>query len=606
MKEKRLEIRKGTPYPLGVTVVEDGSINVVMEAKGKESCGIILYHLKTKEEIKINFLEEHRIGNVCSIKLPKEVADLYSYNLFENDEVMIDSYAKKVTGNTIWGKDSRETIRCHMKQKSFDWQDDALPMTPYKDSIFYLLHVRGFTKHQSSKVKNKGTFEGLVEKIPYLKSLGITAIEMMPAYDFHEIEVVKDRKITMEQMVESYKENKENPKVNYWGYKTGFYFTPKNAYGAKGDGVQSFKEMVKELHRNGIEAIMQFYFPITVKKSYVIEVLKYWKQEYHVDGFRLLGENLPIEEIVTDVLFYNTKILYQEEVANRVYEQEIIPNYKNLAVYNEDFMKRMRQFLKSDEGSLQPALYAMKKHNNQSAVMNYMSNYNSFTMLDMISYNKKHNEDNGEGNQDGTPHNYSWNCGFEGKTKKKNIVEFRKKQYKNALALLFLSKGTPLLLAGDEFCNSQGGNNNPYCQDNAVTWLNWKELETNGEIFSYVQELIALRKEYKMICQDEVFKMTDYLSCGYPDLSYHSEAAWKLESDESKTYAGVLYSGNSSFLYIAYNMHWEKHELALPKLPADMTWKILLQTSQEKTTIEPKSILVAPRTVTVLCGIKKG
>lgn len=281
-------------------------------------------------------------------------------------------------------------------------------------------------------------------------------------------------------------------------------------------------------------------------------------------------------------------------------------------------MHSLRKFLKSDESSLQPALYFLRNNGRAIGHIHYLSNFNSFTLQDLVSYNKKQNEENGENELDGTNNNFSWNCGVEGKTKKKIITTLRKKQYKNALTLLLLSQGTPLLVAGDEFGNSQNGNNNPYCQDNNITWINWRDLETHKECFNYTKNLISLRKSYPVFLQEE-FKMTDYLSCGYPDLSYHGEAGWTLTNKESECFAGIMYWGDyfkyengekSPSIYIAYNMHWEKHDFALPKLPKGMKWKVLLDTTTQnldetkkedkKNPLGKKSIEVNERSIMIL------
>ena len=220
-----------------------------------------------------------------------------------------------------------------------------------------------------------------------------------------------------------------------------------------------------------------------------------------------------------------------------------------------------------------------------AAVINYMAGHNGFTLQDMISYDRKHNEDNGENNRDGTEYNDSWNCGVEGKTKSKRVLELRERQRKNAILLLLLSQGVPMIMAGDEMCRTQNGNNNAYCQDNSISWMNWKRKETEEEFFQFVKEMIAFRKKHPVFHQQEELRGMDYLSCGYPDFSFHGEKAWYADMEVSSRQFGVMYYGqyatDRSF-YVAYNLHWEKHSFALPALPKGIEWKVAVDTSKKK------------------------
>ena len=252
------------------------------------------------------------------------------------------------------------------------------------------------------------------------------------------------------------------------------------------------------------------------------------------------------------------------------------------------FMEDMRRFLKGDEGMLQAFEFRNRRNPAEYAVVNYMANTNGFTLMDAVSYDRKHNEKNGEENRDGSDYNYSWNCGAEGPTRKKKIVELRKQLIKNAYLLLFLSQGVPLLMAGDEFGNSQDGNNNAYCQDNAVSWLNWKLLETHKDQVEFVKRLIAFRKSHKMFHMDREPRIMDYKSCGRPDVSYHGENAWKPEFENFRRQFGILYWGayakkpdgtDDANFYVLYNMHWEPHMFGLPHLPKGAKWHVICSTA---------------------------
>lgn len=603
--KKNYEVQPGQPYPLGASVNEDG-INFAAVLHPDKKGGVVLYPKKKgAEEIKIPFPSECRIGNIVCVQINGISPEEYDYNFYEADNVVTDLYAKRILGNEVWNgrKDGSKQLKSGFVTGEYDWQGDSTLRIPYEDSIFYCMHVRGFTKHGSSKVKHKGTFAGIIEKIPYLKELGITAVELMPAYEFDEIEAVQTASSPMDYMKERYvdiaeitdagaeeKQTKEPSKLNYWGFKKAYYFAPKSSYAA-GNPVTEFKDMVRTLHANGIEVIMQFYFPNNVKQGYMLEVLRYWVLEYHIDGIHLKGENLPVTLLATEPLFGNTKILYYGFPYDEIYAPDELPAYRNLGVYQDDFMYEMRKFLKGDEDKVRTLLYYVKRNDEKAGVLNFITNYYGFTLMDLVSYDKKHNEENGEDGKDGSDYNYSWNCGVEGKSRKQMIVKLRKKQMRNAILFMMLSQGTPLLMSGDEFGNSQNGNNNPYCQDNETTWLNWNLLKSNDDIFSFVKESIAFRKAHAVLHGRELLKQTDYISCGYPDVSCHGEEAWKADTANYNRHAALMYceryanpSDRSAdgFLYVAYNMHWQPHSFALPKLPKGKKWYRVMDTTDAR------------------------
>lgn len=593
-----MKISRGRPYPLGATI-QDRKINFAAVLQSKEECGVILYPKKGGEEIRLPFEKSNRVGNIYCLEVTGISSREYTYNFYCGKKILTDPLAKVVYGNEKWGEKISPQLSAGLPELSFDWEEDKPLLTPYEDSILYLLHVRGFTKHVSSGVKKKGTFRGIAEKIPYFKELGITALELMPAYEFLELERPKSREMTLSQVMNSYKENlqEDSVKLNYWGFKNAYYFAPKASYAATARPDVEFKEMVKELHKNGIEVIMQFYFPNEVKGATILEVIKYWVCEYHIDGAHLMGERIPTALLATEPLLANTKLFYYDFPCGEIYENDKAPEYKNLASYKDDFMYAMRRFLKGDEDTMTGVLYHQKNNPLQTGVINYITNYSGFTLADLVSYERKHNEGNGEEDRDGNPYNESWNCGCEGKTRKKTVLALREKQVRNALVLLLGAQGTPMILSGDEFGNSQEGNNNPYCQDNAVSWLNWGDLKKNQQLFDFVKELIAFRKAHPILHRPEEFTMMDYIACGYPDLSYHEEEAWRLKADRLCRTVGIMYCGNYAkisrtendcFIYMAYNMHWEDHELALPGLPGDMEWIKVLDTAE--TAMETKKL----------------
>lgn len=378
-------------------------------------------------------------------------------------------------------------------------------------------------------------------------------------------------------------------KINYWGYRKGFYYAPKASYAASENGPEEFRELVKSLHRNGMELVMQFYFPNTVKRSGILDILRFWVLEYHVDGFRLLGENLPVDLAAADDLLADTKLLYQGFWIDGVYGRNETPKGPHLAEYNDSYLYDMRRFLKGDEGMLESALRHMRYIPEKTGRVHYLTNYNGFTLADLVSYDHKHNEANGEDNRDGNDYNCSWNCGEEGTARSRRVKELRFRQIKNAICMLLLTQSTPLIFMGDEFGNSQKGNNNPYCQDNAVTWLDWRILSKNAKILEFWKKMLVFRKSHPILHPEKELRLMDYIACGYPDLSYHGQSAWRPRTEGYFRHAGIMLCGKyarvdrdteDAFLYLAINMHWESHKLALPRLPRNMRWEKVLGTEE--------------------------
>lgn len=578
---------KSRIYPPGVAANGDGfDVCVISEA---ESCGLLLFKKGSRQPVaRIPFPHEGRMGNVHFMTVKGEFEGL-EYAFEEDGKEAADPFGRQFAGCGRWGHKERGTGGIHTvfpkKGADFDWEDDRLPAVPAQDCIIYKIHPRGFTKHASSGLspEKRGTFEGVIEKISYLKELGITTLEMMPPVEFNEIIFPEKSEIfglpqgMRREDQEERHSHTEPVKLNYWGYCSGFYFAPKASYCSSGDPSAEFKRMVKALHHAGIELVIELYFDGSEAPGYVLDVVRFWAMEYHVDGVHLVGF-APLSLLAEDPYLKNLKLWgegWKEGDSRRICE------------YNSGFMMDMRRFLKGDEGMLSALSYHIRHNPDHMGVINYMANVNGFTMMDMVSYNEKHNEDNGEDNQDGSDQNQSWNCGAEGPVRKKKVLSLRLRQLKNALLLLFLSQGTPLLLSGDEFGQTKQGNNNSYCQDNEISWLNWGLIRRNKDLFAFVKQVISFRKSHDLFHMAKEPRLMDYRGLGLPDLSYHGEKAWQPEFDRCSRQFGAFYCGDYSedtektSFYTAYNMHWEPHEFALPNLPKGRAWQMVFNTAED-------------------------
>lgn len=389
--------------------------------------------------------------------------------------------------------------------------------------------------------------------------------------------------------------------MNYWGYADeAYYFAPKGSYGTgQKSSATECKEMVKALHTNGMNVFFDMHF-VGKTPDFILECLRYYVTEFHADGFLLNQNHVGAELVMNDPILRNVKLLGTgwPELAKE--NREI-----RLGCFNDGFMVDARRFLKSDEGMVGGFYQRFKAQGNQTAVVNYITQKNGFTLKDLVSYDIKHNEQNGERNKDGTEYNYSWNCGAEGVTRRKTVLAMREQQMKNAFAMLLLSVGTPMLLAGDEFGNSQKGNNNAYCQDNAITWLNWGEQTKHEWLTEYVRELIQIRQKYK-VYDGRTLRGMDYKGVGAPDVSCHSMEPWVSGFVNYSRELGILfyktYIDSDSSLYIAMNMHWEPHTFYLPDVDFEGTWNVLLDTSgkgAKEVMRKPNQYVMDPRTIAV-------
>ena len=612
MPSYEIDFHDSNVYPMGLTILDRG-IHISAAAAG-ETCSLLLFSKGAEIPDRIiPFPEESRQGDVWRITLLGEGFESYEYGFEVDGKWRPDPYGREFRGREVWGQLSQ----VHARQKAviarteFDWEGDKQPGIPYEDCVVYRIHTRGLTRHSSYKGADKGTFAAIIEKIPYMKELGITTVELMPAVEFQEVMLPEY------QAGNPYGQPEPTGRLNYWGYTGACYFAPKASYssGREKHPVREMKSLVKALHQAGMELVVELYFTGRENPVLILDAVRFWVQEYHVDGIHLIGE-VPARLIGTDPYLSRTKLWAAG--------WEGVPggHYKHLGEYNDGFQTDMRRILKGDEDQINALIFRTRNNPGTHGVINYIANTNGFTLMDMVSYDVKHNEANGEQNQDGTDYNYSWNCGAEGPVRKKKILRLRRQQIRNALLLVFLSQGTPLLLSGDEFGNSQSGNNNSYCQDNEVSWLNWNQCNTNRDIYEFTKHIIAFRKQHPVFSSPAEPRVMDYLACGYPDVSYHGVRTWHPEFENFRRQLGILYCGeygkkadgsSDNYFFIAYNMHWEPHSFALPKLPGKFCWHVAIDTSahevngiysegNEPKLKDQKSFMVTPRTIVVFIG----
>lgn len=609
-RQKQLRIQSGVPLPLGATITPDG-VNFSIFSRHAHTVSLLLFKPGTGPKYEEIVLDPdiNRTGDVWHVL----VCDLdkslrYGYRMdgpfspedtghfFQKNVIVLDPYAKALTGGTHWGDwytrkgrksaESNFLRRCCIVDEHFDWEGDRPLNIPLRESIIYELHVRGFTCDQSSKVSNPGTYDGIIEKIPYLKKLGITAVELMPVTEFYENENTRHDPVTGERL------------KNFWGYSPLAFFAPKASFavsGVHGNQVKEFKGMVKALHKAGIEVILDIVFNHTAEggmdgpvysfrgidntiyyllgsnkeylnfsgcgntlncnhplvRSMIMDCLRYWVTEMHIDGFRfdlasILGRdskgevlrNPPVvEQIAEDPILANTKIIAEAWDAAGLYQVGSFSEHARWAEWNGRFRDDIRAFMCGKEGAV-PALatriagsadlYQGGDRRPFNSI-NFVTSHDGFTMYDLVSYSQKHNWRNGEENRDGDNHNISWNSGVEGETTDEEILRLRFRRMKTFAVLLFLSQGTPMLVAGDEFGRTQGGNNNAYCQDNEISWINWNLAQSNSGLLRFYRLLIRLRKDY------EVFRREDF----FHDLQKNEiqEIVWQTENPEEQDWS---------------------------------------------------------------------
>lgn len=532
---------EGSPQPFGATVEKNG-VNFAVQVPAGKKCELLLY--KKGEEVpqySYEMPEEEGIGEVRFMAVEDMDGSKFEYNFKIAGKICVDPYVRELAGREVFGQCrdlQKHQVRGKIVSREYDWEGDRRLHIPWSEVIAYTFHVRGFTKHSSSRVPHKGTYKGVIEKIPYLKELGINQIQCMPVYEFDEC---------------------SRGKINYWGYGPAYYFAPKEAYAAGRSAAVELKDMIKECHRAGIEVVFEMPFAQGVSSQTALECLRFYMLEYHADGFVVNPYNVSWEMLREDPLLKDIKLMRKED----------------------GFQNVMRRFLKGDENMVNDVIWALRHNSDSDGACNYIATHTGFTLWDLVCYESKHNEENGENNSDGPDYNYSWNCGAEGPSRKKTVVELRKKQIRNAFQLLLTAQGTPCILAGDEFFNSQKGNNNVYCQDNETGWVNWSRLKSDDSLFRYVKDLIAFRKKHACLHRKEELNGLDRTACGMPDVSYHGESAWQVKSEVSSRQLGVLYSGvmpGDEACFAAYNMHWIPHTFAIPSPGKGKKWYMAADT----------------------------
>lgn len=647
------QIRPGFFREFGAVAIP-GGVNFTIHTHGATSCELLLFHRKAEEPYAvIPFPESYRIGFCYSmIVFDLDIEEFeYAYRLdgpydekkglrFDKNKILLDPYARAVTGQSQWGhvNNAQHGYRARVVQSNFDWGDQRHHSIPMEDLIIYELHVRGFTMDESSGVKHHGTFEGLREKIPYLKELGVNAVELMPIFEFDEMRDVR--------LID------ENELIDFWGYNPVSFFAPNTSYCSSmeynREGLE-LKTLIKDLHDNGIEVILDvvfnhtaegnefgpcfsfkgfdnnIYYMLTLDGHYynfsgcgntlncnhpvvrdmILECLRYWVIEYRVDGFRfdlasILGRNddgTPLSQppllrsLAFDSILGNVKLIAEAWDAGGLYQVGSFPSWKRWAEWNGRYRDDMRRFLKGDDFLAQtaaaritgsPDLYD-PAYRGGNASINFLTCHDGFTLYDLYSYNQKHNEANGWGNTDGADDNNSWNCGVEGETDDPAILALRKRLMKNACAILLCSRGTPMFLSGDEFADTRYGNNNPYCQDNLISWLDWSLLKKNKDLFDFFQYMIRFRKDHPVIRKD---LEPSYL--GVPAMSTHGLTPDETNFSGDSHVVCVRFAGynettqKEDLVYLAVNSGWFPVTLTLPELPEHYKWKVAVNTGDPK------------------------
>ena len=559
----------------GVSYLNRFTFFKVQKQKAK-TCYLNLYHtIDATKNARFRMEEgQNHIFTLCIKDLEHEC---YEYCFEDEEGTFLEPNAKVVLGRYDFGKRMLGNgVRAAFLSNFEDFEQDAGVKLEFHDMILYKLHIRGFTKHPSSKVEAPGTYQGVIEKIPYLNQLGVNAILCLPITEFDEMMSEKNLQ-------------DGNEKINYWGFEAPSYlFAPKASYANDSQHPDvELKQMIYALHQNQIAFMMEMNFPSNQNPALIIECLAYWHEEYHVDGFCV---NLPEQYrrmIAASERLRGVKLLDAGWNIEEIRFYSGGESRAEIAEYNDQFLMDTRRFLKGEESMTHAFMNQMKYNKESIGVIHYLTNHDGFTMQDLYAYDCKHNETNGENNRDGREINFSWNCGAEGKTANRKVVRLRNQMIRNAFLVLFASQGTPMLLAGDEFGNTQRGNNNAYCQDNEISWLDWSLNSKNQVLFDWVQALIRLRKKHPVLHQENEMRASDYIFCGMPDISFHGVKAWQPDYSFYSREAGIMLCGSyvavnrndfDDTFYFIYNMHWEKHEFGLPNPPRDHVWQMLLTT----------------------------
>lgn len=598
----KISVSEGNYVRLGAKQGE-GRIVFTFCGEKEDECAVVLVSRHGGELTRIRVPEQYCVGSLRSVAVSGLDAAEYMYYYEVNGERRLDPCAHRIVGREVWNDGARREngyeVFGAFADEEFDWKGDEPPEIPASETFLYKLHVRGFT--MEAGLKHPGTFSALMNRIGYLERLGVTAVELMPAYEFEEMPVPlppKEKEIPdyiqwepgEDDLIRPEPAGEEAPvgQLNYWGYGDGNYFAVKASYASEPEHApREFKELVRRLHEHRMECVMEMYFPEKVNHNMILEILRYWVFEYHVDGFHLLGEGVPVDAVVQDPVLSRTKIFCGGFGATLA--QNTRP-FKSLFVYKDEYMYPARRILNSLGGNMRDFVDQQRKQGSDHGYVNYIAGNNGFTLADLFMYNDRHNEANGEGNRDGCAWNYSNNYGIEGPTRKRYINALRKLKWRNSVMMLMLAQGVPLLWSGDEFGNSQQGNNNAYCQDNPTGWVNWRNEKTHRDQLAFLRQLVQFRRQHPVLGSEQPFRFSDYRSLGMPDLSFHGGNAWIIEPDAGRMCLGMLYSGAYSpdgqrdeDVYVAYNFFSAVSELALPQPDREKRWYLVMDSGNEKT-----------------------
>ena len=641
MQNTKIEISPGKPAPLGATSTDNG-INFAIHSRDAKNLVLLVHNSNNKNLLKFELdTSKNRTGDIWHIHLLNISTPVeYSYRVtsgMNQKSIISDPYARVLSGAEEWGSSQARDFRSVYIDPPFDWGNDCPPDIPLADSVIYELHTRGFTRHPSSGVTSGGTFAGLIEKIPYLKELGITAIELLPVSEFDETGLIRTSP-TGKQL------------INFWGYDPINFFAVKAGYSSvinPGDQLNEFKFMVKEFHKAGIEIILDVVFNHTgegntdgrtynlraldnslyyamnpnkteyldfsgcgnslnanhpVVADLIIDALRYWVSEMHVDGFRfdlasvlsrdqdgsVLESPQVLERISKDPILLKIKLIAEAWDARGLYQVGTFPGGIRWAEWYGIYRDDLRRYIKGDAGIAPAAatriagsadLYQTSGRAPYHSI-NFITCHDGFTMNDLVSYNGKHNWENGENNRDGSDQNLSWNCGMEGPTKDAAILRLRNQQIKNFFCMLMVSQGTPMILAGDEMSRTQQGNNNTYCQDNETGWIHWARLEENQNLFRFVKLLIAFRKSQPNLRRRTFFD--DHAEIK-KEIQWHGRILNKPDwsnSSHNLAFHLIANQNNPYDIYIISNTGTRKMKFQLPGLLQHKKWYQKCNTSK--------------------------
>lgn len=576
-----------------------------------EDCHIALYSTTTCELTEKIFIpREYKIGNVYSVVLLGSSVKRHSYLIWQGDQCFVDAYASGILGRETWNdaqrKEKKYQVYGLMPNRAYEWKNASPQILP-RDMIIYKMHMRGFTMNQSVPASMKGNYKGLIKKLDYLKNLGVTSLELQPIYDFED--VMLEKRTEIGKKGECIQKIVPTDKINYWGYGPAYYNAPKASYFGTKNCVKNCKKMIDTIHGEGMEVIMEISFEADVCEDFMLDCLWYWVKEYHVDGFHLLGCNVPMKRIAESPRLARTKI-FHDNISEKLLAEE--KQKKHIFLYNDGFMYVSRQMQNHMQGSMVQFTNFLRRQNDKYGFVNYIANTNGFTLWDSYSFGEKHNEQNGEQNKDGNNVNYSFNYGIEGNTKNRVVQAQRFKQMRNGLCIALLSQAVPLIRSGDEAANTQGGNNNPYCQDNEVGWTQFAKNKNTKQLTEFTKNLIRFRKEHPAIRSEAPVTLNDYKHVGTPDVSYHGREPWLMNVGDEMKAIGVLYAGayegrEAENVYVIYNFGYDDAEIALPRSSDNRKWKLIMNTAQEETFSflpsqlkEQKTIQVPRESISVL------